>query len=42
MAELSLKQITDKLNTQFTGENRRLVFEYDANTEFAEDFGLGF
>jgi len=37
MAELNLKQITDKLNTEFTGEVRKLVFWYDANAEFAED-----
>lgn len=37
MAELNLKQITDKLNTEFTGEIRKLVFWYDANAEFAED-----
>ncbi len=37
MAELSLKQITDKLNTAFTGETRMLVFWYDANAEFVED-----
>lgn len=37
MAELSFKQITDKLNDEFTGENRKLIFWYDANGEFAED-----
>lgn len=37
MAELSFKQITDKLNEEFTGENRKLIFWYDANGEFAED-----
>ena len=37
MAELSFKQITDKLNEEFAGENRRLIFWYDANGEFAED-----
>lgn len=37
MAELNLKQITDKLNTEFTGEVRKLVFWYDANAEFVED-----
>lgn len=37
MAELNLKQITDKLNSEFTGEVRKLVFWYDANAEFAED-----
>lgn len=37
MAELNLKQITDKLNTEFTGNVRKLVFWYDANAEFVED-----
>lgn len=37
MAELNLKQITDKLNAEFTGAARRLVFWYDADAEFAED-----
>ncbi|MCD8361394.1 MAG: BREX-1 system phosphatase PglZ type A [Lachnospiraceae bacterium] len=37
MAELSLKQITDKLNTEFFGEARRLIFWYDANAEFVGD-----
>ena len=37
MAELNLKQITDKLNAEFTGDTRRLVFWYDDKAEFAED-----
>lgn len=37
MAELNFKQITDKLNNEFAGENRKLIFWYDANGEFAED-----
>ncbi|MCI8327492.1 MAG: BREX-1 system phosphatase PglZ type A, partial [Lachnospiraceae bacterium] len=37
MAELNLKQITDKLNTEFTGDTRKLVFWYDEKGEFAED-----
>lgn len=37
MAELNLKQITDKLNAEFTGEVRHLVFWYDADAEFAQD-----
>ena len=37
MAELNLKQITDKLNSEFTGDVRKLVFWYDANAEFVED-----
>lgn len=37
MAELNLKQITDKLNSEFSGEVRKLVFWYDANVEFVDD-----
>ncbi|MDO4472426.1 MAG: BREX-1 system phosphatase PglZ type A [Bacillota bacterium] len=37
MAELSLKQIIDKLNTEFSGSVRQLIFWYDANAEFDED-----
>ncbi|WP_435924146.1 BREX-1 system phosphatase PglZ type A [Paenibacillus sp. DYY-L-2] len=37
MAELNLKQIADKLNNEFTGETRKLVFWYDDQGEFAED-----
>lgn len=37
MAELNLKQITDKLNSEFSGETRKLVFWYDEKAEFAED-----
>lgn len=37
MAEMNLNQIIDKLNTEFTGDVRKLVFWYDANAEFAED-----
>ncbi len=37
MADLNLKQITDKLNSKFTGEVRKLVFWYDANAEFKDD-----
>ena len=37
MAELSLKQITDKLNEGFAGSTRKLIFWYDANAEFNED-----
>ena len=36
MAELNLKQIVGKLNTEFTGEHRKLVFWYDDATEWAE------
>jgi uncharacterized protein (TIGR02687 family) len=37
MAELNLKQIEDKLNSEFTGDIRELVFWYDDNGEFIED-----
>ena len=37
MAELSLKQIIDRLNAEFTGDTRKLVFWYDDKAEFAED-----
>ena len=37
MAELNFKQITDKLNEEFTGSVRKLIFWYDAKAEFAED-----
>ncbi len=37
MAELNLKQIIDKLNTEFTGETRKLVFWYDDKADFEED-----
>lgn len=37
MAELNLKQIIDRLNAEFTGESRKLVFWYDEKAEFAED-----
>lgn len=29
MAELNLKQIIDRLNAEFTGDTRKLVFWYD-------------
>lgn len=37
MSELNLKQITDKLNSEFKGDVRKLVFWYDANAEFKDD-----
>lgn len=37
MAELNLKQITDKLNAEFSGDTRKLVFWYDEKAEFADD-----
>ena len=37
MAELNLKQIIDKLNEEFIGDTRKLVFWYDDKGEFVED-----
>ena len=37
MAELNLRQIIDRLNAEFTGDTRKLVFWYDDKAEFAED-----
>lgn len=37
MAELNLKQIIDRLNAEFVGDIRKLVFWYDDNGEFEED-----
>lgn len=37
MAGMNLNQITDRLNAEFTGDTRRLVFWYDDKAEFAED-----
>ena len=37
MAELNLKQIIDRLNEEFTGDTRKLVFWYDDKGEFVED-----
>lgn len=37
MAELNLKQIEDKLNAEFTGDRRKLIFWYDADGEFIDD-----
>ena len=37
MAELNLKQIIDRLNAEFTGDTRKIVFWYDDKAEFAED-----
>ena len=39
MAEMNFKQIIDKLNEEFTGDVRKLIFWYDANAEFAEEVG---
>ena len=37
MAEMNLKQINDKLNEEFTGTDRKLVFWYDSNGDFKDD-----
>lgn len=42
MAELNLKQIVDKLNTEFTGEHCKLVFWYDDKGDFAEDTTINY
>ncbi len=37
LAELNLNQITNRLNAEFMGETRKLVFWYDDKAGFAED-----
>ena len=37
MAELNLRQISDKLNTEFQSSERKLIFWYDDNAEFADE-----
>ena len=37
MAEMNIKQIIDRLNAEFTGDTRKLVFWYDDSGEFVED-----
>ena len=37
MAEMNIKQIIDRLNAEFTGDTRKIVFWYDDNGEFVED-----
>ncbi|MCD7956579.1 MAG: BREX-1 system phosphatase PglZ type A [Lachnospiraceae bacterium] len=37
MAELNIQQIIDRLNAEFTGDTRKLVFWYDDNADFAEE-----
>lgn len=37
MAELNLKQIEDRLNAEFCGDIRKLIFWYDDSGDFAED-----
>ena len=40
MAELNLKQITDKLNQEFANDGgRKLIFWYDDAGQYAEDIG---
>ena len=34
---MNIKQIIDRLNAEFTGDARKLVFWYDDNGEFVED-----
>ena len=34
MAEMNIKQIIERLNAEFTGDTRKLVFWYDDNGEF--------
>ena len=36
MAELSLKQVVDRLNDEFSGDRRRIVFWYDDDGAFAD------
>ena len=37
MALLYLKQIIDRLNAEFVGDTRKLVFWYDDKADFAEE-----
>lgn len=37
MAELNLKQIIDRLNAEFAGDTRKLIFWYDDKGDFEED-----
>lgn len=37
MAALDLRQIENRLNAEFTGDTRKLIFWYDDNGDFAED-----
>lgn len=37
MPELNLNQIVDRLNAEFVGDTRKLVFWYDDKADFAED-----
>lgn len=37
MSEMNLNQIVDKLNSEFIGDGRKLIFWYDSNAEFSDD-----
>lgn len=37
MSEMNLNQIVDKLNSEFKGDGRKLVFWYDSNADFSDD-----
>ena len=37
MPTLELKQITDKLNAEFTGDTRKIVVWYDDAADFVDD-----
>ena len=37
MSEMNLNQIVDKLNSEFIGDGRKLIFWYDSNAEFSND-----
>ena len=37
MAEMNITQLIDRLNAEFTGDTRKLVFWYDDNGYFADD-----
>jgi len=40
MAELNLKQIIDRLNEEFIGDTRKLVFWYEDKGKFADTKSL--
>lgn len=40
MEELDMKQITDKLNIEITGESRKPVFWYDDNGDFSDEIEI--
>lgn len=37
MSEMNLNQIVDKLNSEFIGDGRKIIFWYDSNAEFSDD-----